>query len=243
MAGQLPLNTNKKAPKPSGDVPGWLKAVGNFLEAHNPLGGYDRTLENLGGGGGQSDPFVAAVSANVFKQPDPHQVTKDVQVPFDLSKAVQQAASPYELQMLQALGINHAGQGAPTAGSAIPGLAEYLKYVNPQTAQTIQSGLNNVVSAEGQMPGAINAALSNEGNAGMLTDLLNAARYQAIYKQNLYGSPGGTKDAAGQPNPLAQLFNDVTQAGLSVFGSGGNQTVPGGTKSPTNPQGVKPPTF
>lgn len=163
---------------------------------------------------------------------------------FDLAQADQTAAAPYVNELYAALGIKP-GQQA-TANSEIPGgLAQYLTNVPANERATLTSGLNNEAQADQGMIGAAQNQMSEAGNAGLLSDLLNAARYQAIYKQGLYAP------APPSNTSLGQLYNTVVSGGNALAGGAPgatttnpfNSTQPGGT-SPTgakNPYGTKPP--
>jgi hypothetical protein len=141
--------------------------------------------------------------------------------PFDLGAADTAAAAPYVSQLYAALGI--APGGTATANSEIPGgLGQYLTNVPSNIASTLTQGLNTAAGADQSMIGAEKTAMNDAGSAGLLGDLLNAAKYQAIYKQGLYAP------APASNTPLGQLYQTVV--------SGGNQLAGGSpTSTTTNP--------
>ena len=124
--------------------------------------------------------------------------------PFDLSSALTAYIQPY------ISGLAQAGQ------SGVPGLSTYLSALRssgaPESgaiAQTLQHGLDQVSRDVAGMGPALQEQAAGAGNAGLLSDLLNAAKYQAIYKQSLYG-----------PRPsdpsLASLWDQVVQGGSAL---------------------------
>jgi hypothetical protein len=127
------------------------------------------------------------------------------QAPFRLGQAEAQAEQPYVSQLAQLLG--------PSGQSATSGLDEYLKNLPPQMAQTIQQGLGKEMSALSDIGPAIQGQAQQAGQAGELTNLLNAAKYQEIYKQALYGSPPPAN------TPIGQLYQQVVAGGNALTGS------------------------
>lgn len=163
---------------------------------------------------------------------------------FDLSSALGPAISPLVAQLQQALGLpaggGPAGPGQAASGAA-PGLPAYLAAITggaaqmgvPQAgqslAQTLQSGLGAMGQAEAGMGPALQAWSQNLGQSSLLDDLLQAARYQAIYRQAGYGQP----PAQGQPgyNPaISQLYATVVGGGNAL--SGGGAALPASITQP-----------
>lgn len=136
---------------------------------------------------------------------------------LDLAAALQPYVAPYENQLKQLAAQN---QGGP------PGLAQYLQNVPAGIAQTITAGLGKEGQDMQGMEGAIASQIKETGNAGLLTDLLNAAKYQQIYKGNSFGQVPSTG------SPIGTLYNKVIATG--------NALNPGFAASPgTNPSQIK----
>jgi hypothetical protein len=164
-------------------------------------------------------------------------------VKFDLGSALKPLLAPYEGQINAANAFNAAtaGPGASAqmqqASMAAPDLSQYLGQIqqglaaNPglgvsdaSLAGALTSGLANIGRTNQGYAPAIAAQGSQAGQAGLLADLLNAAKYQAIYKQTDFGSP----PTNAQDPALAQLYASVV--------AGGNQltnTLPTSITSPT----------
>lgn len=219
--GAIP-GANVSAPANPNDTPSLshvLHLIGHGLQEHNPLGAYDNTL--TGGatkvGGGQ--PAAPTPAKTKVKGKSKSSTPKEQQ--FDLGTADTAAAAPYVSQLYAALGI--APGGTATANSEIPGgLGQYLTNVPSNIASTLTQGLNTAAGADQSMIGAEKTAMNDAGSAGLLGDLLNAAKYQAIYKQGLYAP------APASNTPLGQLYQTVV--------SGGNQLAGGSpTSTTTNP--------
>lgn len=153
---------------------------------------------------------------------------------FDLGQALGPQMSGLAAQLQQALGLPTGGM--PTEGqyanAASPGLSQYLTGIQHGLqlmggqaaatgggglAQVLQQGLAGVGQAESTMPGAITAMGANLGQSGLLQDLLNAARYQAIYKQAGYGQPPKAGQAGYDPT-LSNLYNTVVGGGNALSG-------------------------
>lgn len=148
-------------------------------------------------------------------------------VKLNLASALKPLLAPYEsaITAANAAGAATAGPGASQqmqqASAADPGLAQYLGQIGQGLSadpslgsaagldQILTSGLAKVGQANQSLPGAIATQASQSGNAGLLADLLNAARYQAIYKQADFGSP----PSQSQDPALAQLYSSVIAGG------------------------------
>jgi hypothetical protein len=214
-----------------GQIPG-IQSLSDWLQAHvyNPLGSGEGWVSHHVAPG----LYPSATSDVTAKSKPKAKAKADTssapqEVPFDLTSALQQAVAPYVNQLYQQLGVGTNAKGQPTgqasANSEIPGgLAQYLTNVPANIAQTLTSGLNNEAQANQGMGAAITDQINNAGQAGLLTDLLNAAKYQAIYKQ---------ADFAPSPSPstpLGQLYTTVQNAGNALLT--GSTSLPSGTKSP-----------
>jgi hypothetical protein len=235
--GAIP-GANVKAPANPNDTSSLshlLHLIGHGLQEHNPLGAYDNTV--TGGattvGGGQ--PAAPSTPAKT-KAKGKAKTSAPQEQKFDLSAADTAAAAPYVSQLYAALGIQPGGQA--TANSEIPGgLAQYLTNVPSNIAQTLTQGANTEATANQGMIGAEQSAMNNAGNAGLLGDLLNAAKYQAIYKQTDYATPPPTN------TPLGQLYRTVVSGGNALTGGTSTTTNPFNSPQPgtTSPGGTKNP--
>lgn len=239
--GAIP-GANVNTPANPNATPG-LNGLGHWLQEHNPLGGYDNTL--TGGATAVDQPKTGAqVPAVASSTPAKSQAkgkgksSTPKEQKFNLSAADTAAAAPYVNALYSALGIAPGGQA--TANSEIPGgLAQYLTNVPSNIASTLTAGLNKEATADQSMIGAEKTAMNDAGSAGLLGDLLNAAKYQAIYKQGLYAP------APPANTPLGQLYGTVVAGGNQLAGGSPtsttanpfNSTQPGGT----SPNGAKNP--
>lgn len=132
---------------------------------------------------------------------------------FDLNSALAQYLAPY---------IQQSQQAAAQAGQQ--GIAQYLQGSNLPAgiAQSLQQGNQAEDKALSGMGPALQSEANQSGNAGLLADLLNAAKYQAIYKQSLYGAAPAANTTEGQ------LYQQVTAGGGALTGTPftGSATTP-----------------
>jgi hypothetical protein len=165
-------------------------------------------------------PNLATVVAGGNVTPD----QGTAQVPFRLGQAEMTAEQPYINQLTQLLG--------PNGQSATSGLGEYLKNLPPQMANTIQQGIGAEMADLSKIGPAIQSQAQQAGQAGELTNLLNAAKYQEIYKQALYGAPPPAN------TPLGQLYQQVVAGGNALTGTlpttspTGSSSTPGPSANP-----------
>lgn len=134
---------------------------------------------------------------------------------FNLQAALQPYVQPYENALDVELG-SKPGK-APTVAQAesagMSQLAPYLQGLPAGLAQTITNAARPEFAAAAGLPSAINASVQTEPYAGLLTDLISAARNQMIYGAGI-GTPA-------PPGPLGAIFSDVTNAGTGLSGLGG----------------------
>jgi hypothetical protein len=150
-----------------------------------------------------------------YKTPDYGGIPGDVGATFDLNSALASYLSPYINQSQQA------GQAQQKQG-----IGQYLTNVPSNIAQTLQQGNQQLTADDQGMAGALKTAAADAGSAGFLTDLLNAAKYQAIYKQSLYGAPPPPGSLSGQ------LYDRVVAGGNALGGASSGLTFPGQTTTP-----------
>jgi hypothetical protein len=240
--GAIPgANVNAPAnPNSSPSLSQLLHTLGHGLQEHNPLGAYDNTLTNGATKVSSGQPAPAAASSTPAKSQAKGKAkgksSAPKEQPFNLGTADTAAAAPYVNALYSALGIAPGGQA--TANSEIPGgLAQYLTNVPSNIASTLTQGLNKEATADQSMIGAEKTAMGNAGNAGLLGDLLNAAKYQAIYKQSDYAPPPPAN------TPLGQLYQTVVAGGDQLAGTSSSTTTnPFGPQPGTkNPSGTKNP--
>lgn len=156
-----------------------------------------------------------------------------VELPVRLGQTESAAEAPYVSQLLAMLG--------PNGSNATSGLAQYLQSLPPAMAATIKSGIGNQMSALAGMAPAIQAQAQQAGDAGMLANMLAAAKYQAVYRQGQYGAPTGYGIQPGtstavllpgyQPTPLGQLYQTVVGGGEGLSSS-----TPSPFIEPTSPK-------
>lgn len=134
---------------------------------------------------------------------------------FNLQAAVQPYVQPYENMMDTLLG-SKPGK-APTVAQAetagMSQLAPYLQGLPSGLASTITKAAQPEFAAAAGLPSAVNASVQTEPYAGLLTDLISAARNQMIYGAGI-GTPT-------PPGALGAIFSDVTNAGTGLSGLGG----------------------
>jgi hypothetical protein len=132
---------------------------------------------------------------------------------FDLNSALAQYLAPY---------IQDSQQAATQAGQQ--GIGAYLQGTNLPAgiAQSLQQGNQAEDKALAGMGPALQSEANQSGSAGLLADLLNAAKYQAIYKQSLYGAAPPANTTEGQ------LYQQVTAGGGALTGTPftGSATTP-----------------
>ena len=201
----------------------------------NPVKALHHVVQHLTGGGPGNEAGKATKPLTA-------------KVKLDLATALKPLLAPEEnsIKASNAAGAASAGPGASKqmqqASTAAPGLSQYLGQIQQGLAAdpalgpaggsglagALTSGLAQVCQANQQMPGAIAAQGSQAGSAGLLADLLNAAKYQAIYKQTDFGAPPNQ----AQDPALAQLYSSVV--------AGGNQltnTLPASITQPAKTGG------
>lgn len=134
---------------------------------------------------------------------------------FNLQAALQPYVQPYEDEMDALLG-SKPGK-APTVAQAetagMSQLAPYLQGLPSGLASTITKAAQPEFAAAAGLPSAVNASVQTEPYAGLLTDLISAARNQMIYGAGI-GTPT-------PPGALGAIFSDVTNAGTGLSGLGG----------------------
>jgi hypothetical protein len=133
---------------------------------------------------------------------------------FNLQAAMQPYEQPYENMMDTLLG-SKPGQ-APTVAQAeksgMSMLGPYLQGLPQGLAQTITAAARPEFAAAAGLPTAVNASVQTAPYAGLLTDLIAAAKNQLVYGAGI-GTPL-------PPGALGALQQDVTQAGSGISGLG-----------------------
>lgn len=150
---------------------------------------------------------------------------------FNLQAAMQPYVQPYENMMDTLLGSKPGV--APTVAQAekagMSQLGPYLQGLPAGLAQTITQAARPEFAAAAGLPSAVNASVQTEPYAGLLTDLLSAAKNQLVYGAGI-GTPL-------PPGALGAVQQDVTQAGSGISGLGSTLglggTAPAQTTTPS----------
>jgi hypothetical protein len=197
---------------------------------------YKGTLSTVPGSGGQVgssaedqvknyNPITG--SGTPGKATDPAAPTTGL---FNLAQAMQPYVQPYENMMDTLLG-SKPGQ-APTVAQAekagMSQLGPYLQGLPAGLAQTITAAARPEFAAAAGLPSAVNASVQTDAYAGLLTDLISAAKNQLVYGAGI-GTPL-------PPGALGAVQQDVTQAGSGISGLGrtlGLGTTPAQSTTPS----------
>jgi hypothetical protein len=132
--------------------------------------------------------------------------------PFDLVQAMAQYTQPYTNMMDQLLGSTPGKAPtvaqAETAGMSM--LGPFLQGLPAGLASTLTKAIQPEFAAYAGLPTAIAASVNQAPQAGLLTDLVSAAKNQLIYGTGI-GTPT-------PPGALGSLLKDVSAGGAAIGG-------------------------